>query len=81
MHFTRFRHCRNTTYTLSCRNRVKCIVFYGFKQYAKRWRRVETSHTRLLGRSVIGKIKVFVHAHANVDTRDTTIALRSHAAK
>ena len=32
MHFTRFRHRRNATYKLNWLNRVKCIVFCGFKQ-------------------------------------------------
>ena len=27
MHFARFRHCRNATFKLSWRNRIKCIVF------------------------------------------------------
>ena len=32
MHFTRFSHRRNATYNLNRLNRVKCIVFCGFKQ-------------------------------------------------
>ena len=32
MHFTRFRHRSNATYKLNWLNRVKCIVFCGFKQ-------------------------------------------------
>ena len=38
-----FRHIK-----LSCRNRVKCIVLYGFQQWVNRLTRDETSHTGVL---------------------------------